>query len=353
MFGLPASKLKQEIATIAICSRFNTEFRQLRFVASATPNPHQDCPYERIDVPGRAEWAVYDHCASIMRLYAVYERFVGDLATAWLEVVPSLFSGYSNLPETLRKQHVLGVARVLARVGEGRYKHLTAESVVEGLYRGRKSREEYELLYELFAVTERNLRLDALAELFSRVGVADLKTWLAHHREIQSFMLNVYGGQETVDSKLNELVSYRNEAGHGEDIGQILGLKELLDLATFVEVLCDALAECTLHRVCRQQLACCSATVLGEVTEVFEGPRAVVAVLNAGTVSVGQEFVVIDNFSCKHAKVLSLELNDIPVQSERITAPTEVGIKFDLLPTKGSRVVLMQPTPDLFTGADI
>lgn len=353
MFGSPATKLKKEIATIALCSRFGTEFRQLRLAASATPNLHPDCPYESIGAPGRAEWAVYDHCASITRLYAVYERFVGDLATAWLGVVPSLFSGYSNLPETLQRQHILGVARILPKVGERRYKHLTAESVIEGLYRGRKSREEYELHYELFAVTERNLRLDALVELFTRVGVADIKTWLAHHRGIQSFMSNVYGQQETIDSKLNELVSYRNEAGHGEDIGQILGLKEFLDLSAFVEVLCDALAECTFHRVCNRQLACSSATVLGQVTEVFEGPRAVVAVLNSGTVSVGQEFVIIDKYSCMQAKVVSLQLNDIETQSECITTPTEVGIKFDNLPKEGSEIVLIQPRLDSFTGADI
>jgi len=156
-----------------------------------------------------------------------------------------------------------------------------------------------------------------------------------------------------VDSKLNELVSYRNEAAHGEDIGQILSLNELLDLAAFVEVLCDALAESTFHRVCHCQIARSTATVLGEVTEVFVKPCAVVAVLNTGTVAVGQEFVVINDFSCKQAKVLSLELNDVSIESERITAPTEVGIRFDLLPTKGSQVVMMQPTGDWFVGADI
>ncbi len=353
MFPLPAAKLKEEVATICTCARLNAEFRRLRYSPTDASLLPKVCPYEQVVVPGRAEWGVYDHCSGITRLYAVYERFIADLATAWLKLVPSLFSSYSSLPEPLRKQHIRGVARVLPKLDERRYRHLTGQQVMEGLYRGQKNNGEYELLYELFAITERNLRLDALTELFARVAIPGIQVWLAHHGELQAFMATVYGGQETVDSKLNALVSYRNDAAHGEDIDQVLGLNEFINLAAFVEKLCAAVAECAFHRVCRCQAANACARVLGKVTEVFAVPGATVTVMDVGSMTVGQELIMINDTSCRPMTIQSLQLNGTTIQSIAVTMPTEVGVKFDFLPPKGSELLVVQPKSDFFVGADI
>ena len=351
MFAGQTIKLHEEIATIAKCATLNAELRRLHSVRPGTlPSIN---PYENIPMPGRADWAVYDHCAGITRLYAIYERFVRDLVTAWLKLIPSLFATYSVLPDSLRKQHILGVARVLPRLGDRRYQHLATDQIIGGLYRGQMGGQEYELLYELFAITERNLRLDALVELFSRVAIPDIKTWLDYHHDLQSFMSTTCGGQETVDSKLNALVSYRNEAAHGEDVGQVIGLNDFLDLVAFIQTLCVAVAECAFHCVCECQVTNSSMITLGKVTEVFPIPRAVVAVLTNSETAVGQEVVIMNNTSCKQAKIISLQLNGAPIQTAVVTSPTELGIKFDFLPAKGSQMLALRPTLNEYIGAFI
>jgi MAE_28990/MAE_18760-like HEPN len=48
-------------------------------------------------VPSELEWQVYDHCAVVTRLYAIYERFVEDLIAEWLELLPDIVTKYSDL----------------------------------------------------------------------------------------------------------------------------------------------------------------------------------------------------------------------------------------------------------------
>jgi MAE_28990/MAE_18760-like HEPN len=353
MFSQHVNTLKSEIATIVACARLNSEFRALRHDASSVGHLLQGCPFTQIAIPDRSDWIVHDHCAGVTRLYAVYEQFVADLVSAWLTVVPAFFADYAKLPDVLRKHHRLGVARILPKVGGGRYKHLTIPDVIGGLFRGTKFGHDYQFLYEQFALTERNLRLDALSDLLAHVGVEDLKGWLARHPGLQSFMSRTYGGQETVDSKLNDLVSYRNEAAHGERIGQVLGLSEFLNLAEFIAELCNSLSECVFHHVCRCQLSNATATLLGKVTEVFEQPQAVVALLSRCKVQVDQELVAFSTNCCKKLQVISVQLNGVAARQLEIVTPTEVGMKFNGLPNKGADLIAMQPRADVFTALDI
>jgi hypothetical protein len=353
MFRLPADRLRREIATIATCARLNGEFRALRYGSATTGNVSAHCGCANIAVPDRGDWIVYDHCASVTRLYAVYERFVGEVVTAWLDVVPTLFNGYSDLPESLRKHHRLGVAHLLPKAGQGRYKHLSITQVIEGLFRGAKLQQDHHFLYEQFAVTERNLRLDALSDLLARVGIDDLKGWFVRHRELQLFMATVYGGQETVDGKLNDLVSYRNEAAHGENIGQVLGLAEFLSLTEFIEAICASLAECVFHRVYRCQIANSPAAVIGKVTEVLPRPQAIIALLENCTIEKDQELIAFSRDSCKRVQILSLQLNGVDASKLDVIAPTEVGIRFSYMPSIGTNLVASQRRNDIFMALDI
>lgn len=49
------------------------------------------------NIPDEREWQIYDHCAVVTRLYAIYERFVEDLIAAWLENLPNIVNKYSDL----------------------------------------------------------------------------------------------------------------------------------------------------------------------------------------------------------------------------------------------------------------
>src|ERR1039458_3690790 len=74
---------------------------------SATPT----IEFNRVigQAPQRADWIVFNHCAGITRLYAIFECFAATVIESWLRILPVLFSNYSALPDVLRGEHKAGV----------------------------------------------------------------------------------------------------------------------------------------------------------------------------------------------------------------------------------------------------
>ena len=63
-------------------------------------------------VPNKVNWRLYDHYSVVMRLYAIYEQFIKELITDWIDYLPEIFSSYSELPEKIRKTNQIGVSRL-------------------------------------------------------------------------------------------------------------------------------------------------------------------------------------------------------------------------------------------------
>ncbi|MFP4414277.1 MAE_28990/MAE_18760 family HEPN-like nuclease [Coleofasciculus sp.] len=115
------------------------------------------------DAPEPRDWRIYDHCAVVTRLYAIYERFVEDLIREWIQLLPDLFPVYADLEDRICNTHRIGVARLLLDITKNRFGHLSVEQVTRGLFYGASGAgEKYELLPDAFLLHEQNLRKDTL-----------------------------------------------------------------------------------------------------------------------------------------------------------------------------------------------
>ncbi len=289
-------------------------------------------------VPGEIEWQIYDHCAAVMRLYAIYERFVEDLISDWLLLIPEIVSCYSDLEEKIQNTHREGIGRLLVDKNKNRFQHLSIEKVVQGLFNGITGAGKYELLPEAFLLHEQNLRKEVLAKLFADAGIKNAWEWVKNHREINNFVEEVRGSQNTAEAELKQLIDYRNEAAHGV-VDQILGTQELLDLGDFVEALCKSLSELVTYHVILRQTAIGKAREIGKITEWFKQPKAAVAKVNKVTLTLDTSLFLIlvneESSYCYLAKIISIRINDIQKDNVEITDETEVGLKFDIDPKKG------------------
>ncbi|HAN73473.1 MAG TPA: hypothetical protein DCQ63_03665, partial [Planktothrix sp. UBA8402] len=196
-------------------------------------------------LPSKREWRVYDHCASVTRLYAIYEGFVEELITNWVQSLPEMFPLYSDLNDKIKDTHQIGVGKLLLELKKkkNRFQHLSVDKVVRGLWRGVTDGKQYELVSDAFLLHEQNLRKEAIEQLFSGVGIPNTWVWVENHRAIKHFVENVRARENTAEGELEQLIEYRNEAAHRAIIDETLGETELLDLCNFVEALCKALAE--------------------------------------------------------------------------------------------------------------
>lgn len=289
------------------------------------------------DMPQLQKWQIYEHCAVVTRVYAIYERFVEDLITDWIQRLLELFPLYSDLEQRVRDTYLSGVEQLLLNLNKNRFKHLSPERVVRGLSQGVIGEDKYELLADAFLLHEQNLRRQPLEKLFADVGIPNAWAWVEKHRAIKNFVEEIRGSQNTAEGELNELISYRNDAAHGEPIDNFLGSDALLEQCDFVESLCQALAEVVTYQVIERKKSIGQAREIGQITEWFQKAKAAIAKVEETTLLVGGSVFLVSEGSscCQLANIESIQINDISIKQLQTTIGMEVGLKFDVDARKG------------------
>ncbi|NES78813.1 MULTISPECIES: MAE_28990/MAE_18760 family HEPN-like nuclease [Okeania] len=294
-------------------------------------------------VPNDKEWELYEHCAVVTRLYAIYENFVEYLISTWLKYLQNIVENYLELDDTIRNTHREGVGRILLEFKKDRFKYLSENQVIRGLFYGTTNQNKnYQLLPEAFLLHDQNLRKDILEKFFADAGIAGTWKWVINYRKVKHFVEEIRGNQNTAEGELNQLISYRNEAAHGV-VDEILGTQELLDLGDFIKALCQALAELVTYQIIQEQTSTGKAKEIGEITEWFKKPKAAVARINNSSLSIGTNVFLVSETSsyCRLATIESLKINDISQESIEITIEAEVGLKFDIDAKKGLKIYII------------
>lgn len=335
MFEELIERVSVKISTVRAIIKTNHRLRSIVFRDSLTKQKLEENPEfaALIEViASEQEWEIYDRCAVVTRLYAIYERFVEDLISDWLRLMPDLVPRYSDLGEKIQNTHQEGIGRLLIDIKKNRFQHLSVEKVVQGLSCGITGSGKYELLPDAFLLHEQNLRKDVLETVLRNAGIDEAWKWVINHKEIKYFVEEVRGSQNTAEGELKQLVDYRNEAAHGV-VDEILGTQELLDLGDFVEALCKSLADLVTYNIILHQKDIGRVREIGKITEWFKKPQAGVAKVKEVTLVLGESvFLVLVNDElsyCYSAKIESIQLDDISHNLVAITSETEVGLKFD------------------------
>lgn len=295
----------------------------------------------RREAPSRLSWQVYDHCAAFTRLYAVYEKFVEDLVSEYLRLVPTLYERYGELPEDMATQHRLGIGQILLKLGrEGPYKHLDETKIIGDLAYGLTGGLGYKLLREAFLIDPQNYRAPALIKLFRYLGIKDCWSWVEEHPLVVAFMERQRDRNETAGTVLRELIEYRNEATHG-NVTETVSIEELKSIADCTLVICEALAQLVMRQVVRRREELGQATSVGDVIHAFS--NCVVGVRShAGTVAVGDELVVLQRRACYTVSVRSIQIEQTPYECLEVADNQEIGLRLTLSAKEGARLVRLR-----------
>lgn len=293
----------------------------------------------RQNIPDIKDWQVYDQCSVVTRLYAIYEGFVEILVKSWLELIPKNIPCYLDLDERIRSTHQIGVGRLLLEQKKTRYENLDIKKMIDSLHNGLNN-QEYELTPEAFLFHEQNLRKEILEKLLADAGITNAWNWIDKHRNIVKLLAGIKEKDKTAEEKLNELIIYRNQAAHRTSISDILDYDEMLELCDFIDILCEAITELVTYRFIQYQQLTGQARDIGEITEWFKKQNAGVAKVEATSLSVGASlFLVNEEISyCQSATIISIRINNSPLQQVQTTAGMEVGLKFDIDARRGWRL---------------
>jgi hypothetical protein len=345
MFQELLNTVKVDISTVRALIQTNERLREIVFGRGSVTRQKSDEDTELTvlmkGVPGATEWRVYDRCAVVTRLYAIYERFVKNLVTDWIQLLPSIFPRYVDLEETIQNTHRTGVGRLLCDLKKNRFENLSIDQVIQGLFHGVTGEEEYALLPDAFLLHEQNLWKGVLEKLLADAGIQNAWAWVEKHRAVKRFVEEVLANENTAEGELKVLITYRNSAAHGADIENILGSNVLLELCDFVETLCQALAELVTYQVIERQKSIGQVREIGQIKEWFKKPRAAVAKVEETTLSVGGSLFLVGEAYCQLATIESIRIDDVDQETVKTTSGMEVGLKFDVDAREGLRLYMV------------
>ena len=349
MFEELLSKAKADITTVRSIIKTN---ENLRIIISGYKNTEtlKSVDYLELikeikqNVPQITAWRIYDHCAAVTKLYAIYENFVEDLIRDWLILLPQLCRNYDDLDESIKNTHKLSVGRLLIDLNKNRYKHLTVEDVINGLFNGVNNKTDYELVADAFLFYEQNLRKEILDKLLADAGISKSWKWIDKHKSIQNFVEEVRGSQNTAEGELNELISYRNEAAHGALIDNFLRANALLEICDFIESLCKSLNDLFMYHAINYKVRINEARKIGNITEWFKKPKAGVAkVSNVKLYEKCSLYLINQNLSwCQFATIDSIQVNGDSLTEVSADNEMEVGLKFDVDAREGLDLYLLK-----------
>jgi len=338
MFPALLTKVLQQVDTVRRSIETTDEARNL---LSSAPNLAELATL-RGKAPSSTDWRIYDHCAALTRLYAIYENFVQEIVGDLLSILPTLFK-YADLPNSFHEEHRFGVAHVLQQVGKTapRYRSLSTEDIVKDYYEAVSGvAANYRILPLVMLRSEQNLRMNILELIFNRIGISGLSEWLARHRLTEDFIHGIRGNQNTIEAELTSFIQYRNEAAHGEVVN-VLGREALLEYCAFIDALCQALYEAVNHWVLGWRLAIGTAVDIGEVTETYSNNISV-AIVHDVTVDIGANFFFVGERYAYRAMVENIQILDIDQQHVVVGENQELGLKTNVPLKLGARVIALK-----------
>ena len=278
--------------------------------------------------PDKLDWQVYDHCAALTRLYAVFEQYVGELVDEYVRLLPQLYVKYTDLPESITNQHRVGIGTILLKIGvKGPYKELEEQAIVRELAVGLSGATEYKLLPDAFFIERQNLRFDVLCKLFRSLDLDDCVTFINEHSAVKQFIKHERADTSTVEKELGDFIDYRNEAAH-KQVENVLSSEEIGATGRFLIALGDALADMVDERVLRQRMDLNQYAIVLGITEIHHDGYVVIGTPDAEVrLAVGDEVIVFGTGTCSRAILESLRIGDRDEPEMTGNGVTEVGLR--------------------------
>lgn len=293
-----------------------------------------------LDAVERKNIKLYAVSSCATRLYAIYENFVHQVVSDYLDAIPEL-KRFATLSAGFQQEYRIGISYLLGRLDHARYHHLKHENVI-GWYHGAiTNTTPYRFVAEALIRHEENLRLQVVDSLLSRVQLPGIREWISNHGEVLALYTEHTAVHEQLEAELRNFVQLRNDAAHG-NIADLVGPDAQLRFCDMIESLILAIASyihrCVLHM--REEAG--KVKRIGKVTEVFPRKGVFIAQIDSRvTVQVGLQVHFIGLGYCGALPIMSLQLDDEPIAGFTSTQPNlEVGVRVSGLPKKNAEIYI-------------
>ncbi|CAB3676840.1 MAE_28990/MAE_18760 family HEPN-like nuclease [Achromobacter kerstersii] len=296
MFESVLSRLHNTLDDLSAVVKWHDRLRQSIFAAAVGVQPividEAALNILRTEAPDNITWRLFDHCAAITRIYAVFEQCIIELVEEYAGFLPKVFPNYAKLDEDVRNSHRVGVGHVLMKWSATKpiYGKIAETSIAGGLVDGLRGT-SYTLLADAFLTDSDNYRPDTLNRVFKKIGFDDAYSFVRNSPEVIDFCSSKLLGEHTADSYLNKFVRDRNDAAHGE-VSEIANVDSLKNYVLFAILVAEALASLLRSTLIKNGVSSGATLEIGDVAQRFSNNVVGVRATSTTKIFIGQQLYV-------------------------------------------------------------
>lgn len=342
MFVSAMDGAKKDLSALRSNLLFNHSLRGLLTTepGSLPNNFPESPPYD--------EWKKLDHAVAVSRLYQIYESFVHECVTEWLDTISKLIP-YEDLPDKTRSTHRDGIGFILQNLDGRRFSSMSLQTLIREYNDAISGSPVYRLHADAFLLHDRNLKIEQLQTVASSCGLElSISEWIKNHRLTAKHDAYQLIGVPSAEKAISSLVDLRNESAHAtRQITEICGEDVLIAYVDFIYSLVEALIEGFCSRAILEHEKHGAWSLVGKINFVKREDKTVcVAPLECCTVRTGAVVYLMGKYHCTRATIQELQVCGKNVSSQTIAINREeVGFKFDVVANKSSAVYLEAISP--------
>jgi len=343
MFETILLRLSTELKDLTDIVKWHDKLRETIFNPS-TDNRQMPLSDEIVELmrgiaPQKLTWRLFDHCASITRIYAKFEQCIVELVEEYTKILPTIFPHYASLSQEIRTSHRVGVGYILAKWSETQpiYGKLPESFIAGGFVDGTRGA-AYELLPDAFLTDSDNYRPDTLNRVFKKIGFNDAYAYVRCADKISDFCSTRLSNAHTADSYLNKFIADRNDAAHG-NISNISGAEDIQNYADFSYLVASTLATLLRSHIIKNGTSSGLTEEVGEVIHCFS--NNIVGVRATGTIkSLSNQKLYAGTKSFEPIEIISLRQGANELQDIDLLPGLEFGMKLDIKIPSGSKLYI-------------
>ncbi|MFX4218523.1 MAE_28990/MAE_18760 family HEPN-like nuclease [Aliarcobacter butzleri] len=168
------------------------------------------------------EKKLFEHKAIIINLYGILEKTISIWIVSYVDSISKIHNKYSNLDEKLKLSHFDLSIRLINLIDtKSKYSKYSKDDVIKNLNNliVNPEKDGFKLNSCAYIPESGNLKYAKILEAFKLVNI-DLKI------ELQKRIENIKILE--LEKKIDLLVTYRNDVAHGNDIDNIINIKEFI-----------------------------------------------------------------------------------------------------------------------------
>lgn len=197
---------------------------------------------------------IFDYNANIISLYGYWEQYIEAVIKEYLAELKRLNSGNDAKNETIRFRYRNSIIDLFHKItgNSPKFRHLTNETLVNAMYVG-FSQKQNNYIPEAFFQSGGNYNYAETSDCLRRLGFSSIDNELKFYPDLKRYFTSQgftedtlkNASADTLYSKLNNLVIYRNEIAHGgSDGSNLLSLEVIMDYIAFMKSFASSITEC-------------------------------------------------------------------------------------------------------------